>query len=95
MSKKESDSPRLNRGRIWGVLRALAIRTDVFECEGGLLCDTEPLACPQCGITYYLHYPSEIGLNQLHIFRYIAVENIENGHPRHYPSIAVGAPRHC
>jgi hypothetical protein len=59
------------------------------------MCDTEALVCPQCGVTYYLHYPPEIGLNQLQLFRCIAAENVRSGHPRHCLSIAVGSPRHC
>jgi len=77
------------------VLRAVAIRTEASAPSTGLLCDTEALACPQCGVTYYLHYPTEMGFNQLQLFRHIAAQNIQNGHPRHYTSIVVGSPRHC
>ena len=77
------------------LLRAVAIRTEAVDPEGSLLCDTKPLVCPECGVTYYLHYPPEIGLNQLQLFRHIAAGNIRNGHPSHYTRIAVGSPRHC
>jgi hypothetical protein len=75
---------------------AMAVLHGVIAKDGGLVCDSEALWCPHCGVVYHLHYSTETGPSQLQLFRYIASENIRNEHPqRHHTSIALGSPCHC